>query len=290
MKIGPAATSSNTRRARRLSGVLAIVLSLASIVGVSPAGAATYHASLANVSATLTYQGTYPTPRHTMLTISLAGHVAYRETVSASLCGQLCWPTSAFGVENSSPLRVVSLRAGSPEVLLGLYSGGAHCCYIVQVFSLSPAKKYVKTEITLGDPIAGLQTLPGSPYAALVTEDDSFAYQFTDYAASGLPLKILRFSGHGFTDVTRQYPALLRPDAAGLLAAFYAQKSSHYSDSVGLIAAWAADEYLLGRVSAAKQFLNQQAHAGHLRGLLYPAVKGATFVAQLETFLTHQGY
>jgi hypothetical protein len=270
--------------------VAAVALSLVSVVGVLPAGAATYRASLANVSATLTYQGTYPTPRNTTLTISSAGGVAYRGAVSATFCGHLCWPAPTYGSGNANPLRVVRLRAGSPEVVLGLYSGGAHCCFLMEVFALSAAKKYVKTEIDLGDPGARIEVLPGNPYAALVTADDNFAYAFTDYAASGLPLKILRFTGHGFANVTRRYPALLRADAASWLAAFYAQKSTHYSDSVGVIAAWAADEYLLGRVHAAQQFLNQQARAGHLDGQIYPSLKGATFVARLETFLHQRGY
>lgn len=265
-------------------------MSVVSVAGVLPAGAAAYHASLADVSATLTYQGSYPTPRHTTITISRAGQVVYRGAVSASFCGQLCWPAPSYGPGNANPLRVVPLVPGSPEVVLGLYSGGAHCCYIIEVFALSSAKKYVKTEINLGDPGARIEALPGNPYAALVTADDGFAYAFTDFAASGLPLKVLRFSGHGFTNVTRHYPQMIRSDAASWLSAFYSQSSSHYSDSVGVIAAWAADEYLLGRANAANQFLNQQARAGHLNSLLNPSVKGAVFVKQLQTFLKKQGY
>ncbi len=268
----------------------AIALSLASIVGVVPAGAATYRASLADVSATLTYHGTYPTPLHTVLTISRTGHVIYRAGVSASLCGQGCWPTSVWSLASGSPLRVVTLRPGAPDVVLGLYSGGAHCCFILEVFAPSSATTYTKSEIDLGDPTVRIQVLPGNRFPALVTADDTFAYTFTDFAASGLPIKILRFSGRGFTNVTRQYPAMIRSDATGWLSAFYAQASSHYSDSVGVIAAWAADEYLLGRRGAADQFLNQQARAGHLNSLLNTTTRGTVFVGQIEKFLVQQGY
>jgi hypothetical protein len=275
---------------RRLSGVAAIAMSFVTIVGALPASAATYHASLGNVSATLTYQGTYPTPKGTTITISRAGHIVYRGAVSAAFCGKLCWPASAYGAGNASPLRVVRLEAGSPDVVLGLYSGGAHCCFIDEVFAPSSATRYAKTEINLGDPGARIEALPGNPYAALVTADDSFAYAFTDFAASGLPIKVMRFSGHGFINVTRRYPKLIRSDAANWLVAFYSQASSHYSDSVGVIAAWAADEYLLGRANAADQFLDQQAAAGHLHSLLNPSQTGVAFVAELEKFLQHQGY
>jgi hypothetical protein len=270
--------------------VAAIAMSLVTIAGALPASATTYHSSLGNVSATLTYQGTYPTPQHTTITISRAGHVVYRGAVSAAFCGKLCWPTPSYGSGNASPLRVVRLEAGSPDVVLGLYSGGAHCCFIDEVFAPSSATKYVKTELNLGDPGARIEALPGNPYAAFVTADDSFAYVFTDFAASGLPIKVMRFSGHGFTNVTRQYPKLILFDAANWLVAFYSAASSHYSDSVGVIAAWAADEYLLGRANAADQFLDQQAAAGHLNSLLNPSVKGVTFVTELEKFLQHQGY
>ncbi len=278
------------RGASRFSGVAAIALSLTTIAGAAPASAATYKASLGTVSATLTFQGSYPEPHGTTMTITNAGHVVYHGAVTAAMCGKLCWPQPTGGSGTGNPIRVVRLQAGSPDVVLGLYSGGAHCCFVEEVFAPQSPSTYVKTEINLGDPGARLETLPGSPYAALLTADDTFAYAFTDFAASGLPIKLLRFQNHRFTNVTRQYPKLIRADANQWLSAFYAQKSSRYQDSVGVIAAWAADEYLLGRVGAADQFLHQQAAAGHLHSLLNPSVKGGVFITQLQKFLQHQGY
>ena len=132
--------------------------------------------------------------------------------------------------------------------------------------------------------------LPGNPDAAIVTADDTFAYAFTDYAASGLPLKILRLRGAGFVDVTRQYPSMLASDASRWLQAFRSMAPQHYDDSVGLIAAWAADEYLLGRAAQANAFVSQQAAAGHLHSLLAPSLTGRAFVGQLEKFLTSHHY
>ena len=267
-------------------------MSLVCVTGVGPASAtsATLHSSLGNVSATLSYQGTFPIVRHEAITITRSGHVVYRQAVSAAFCGTMCWPAPTYGSKNAGALRVVRLEAGSPDVVLGLFSGGAHCCFVAEVFAPSTATSYAKTEINLGDPGARLEVLPHSPYAALVSADDSFAYAFTDYAASGLPIKVLRFSGHGFTNVTRHYPALIRTDAKNWLSAFYSLSSTHYSDSVGVIAAWAADQYLLGRANAADQFLDQQAAAGHLNSLLNPSLKGVAFVTELEKFLQRQGY
>ncbi len=268
----------------------AVALSLSTLVSALPASAATFSATQGTVSATVTYQGTYPTPKHTTLTIINAGHVVYRAAVTASFCGAYCWPQPTFGSGSANPLRVVRLEPGSPDVVLGLYSGGAHCCYIDEVFAPSSANTYVKTEINFGDPGSRLVALAGSKYAAILTADDSFAYAFTDFAASGLPIKLLRFSNNGFTNVTREYPNMIRADASSWLSAFYSQAASHYQDSVGLIAAWTADEYLLGRVAQANLFLRQQAAAGHLNSLLNPSVKGEVFIAQLQKFLGQRGY
>jgi hypothetical protein len=281
-----------------LGSVLAIAVSLTTFAGVVPASATTNTATLGDVTATLTYQKTYPVggnigapeARDSILTIKVAGHLVYRAAVFSPVCGRLCWPEPSYGAGQGHSLRVVRLQPGSPDVVMSLFSGGAHCCFVDQVFSPGSGRFYVKSEIDLGDPGARLETLPGSPYVAIVTANDNFAYEFTDFAASGLPIKILRHEHASFLDVTRHYPALVRADASQWLSAFYAQKSSHYQDSVGVIAAWAADEYMLGRSVTANAFLHRQARAGHLNSLLDPARKGDVFVTQLRRFLERQGY
>jgi hypothetical protein len=286
------------RRLAGLASALALTVILATFAGVVPASATTNTAHLGNVTATLTYQKTYPVAgdvgapeaRNSILTIMVGGHLAYRAAVYSPVCGRLCWPEPTYGSGPGHALRVVRLQPGSPDVVLGLFSGGAHCCFVDQVFSPGTGRFYVKSEIDFGDPGARLEALPGSAYVAIVTANDAFAYQFTDFAASGLPIKIMRHVSSRFVDVTRHYPGLIRADASQWLNAFYSQKSSNYQDSVGVIAAWTADQYMLGRFVEANAFLGQQAAAGHLNSLLNPAVKADAFVAQLRKFLTRQGY
>jgi hypothetical protein len=274
----------------RFSSVAAIALSLVTFAGALPASAATYHASQGDVTATLTYRGSYNNTRDMMLTITKSGVVVSRGAVTAAMCASLCWSSSASGTASGSPVRVVRLEAGSPDVVLGLFSGGAHCCFVDEIFVPSTSGSYVKTELNLGDPGAMIEKLPGAKWPVVVTADDTFAYAFTDFAASGLPIKILQLSGHKMLNVTRLYPSQIRADARRLLGAFYQQKSDQYADSVGIIAAWTADEYLLGRAPEADQFLHQQAAAGHLNGLLTPSLKGTTFIGQLQKFLQREGY
>ena len=160
------------------------------------------------------------------------------------------------------------------------------------MFTFDPATRtYAKAERNFGDPGDRIEDLGHDGRFEFVTADDAFAYAFTDFAASGLPVQILKFSGGRFHDVTNQYPALIRKDAASWLKAFKGMARQHYADSVGVIAAWAADEYRLGNSAMANRYLSQQAKAGHLKSALAPTVpQGQKFVAALKTFLRRHGY
>jgi hypothetical protein len=185
---------------------MALGLILLAVAPASAAATTKYHASLGAVEASLTFQGAYPEAHNAVLTISTSGHVQYRHAVTSSFCGNLCWPQSANYGGAINPLQVVRLGPGAPAVILGLFSGGAHCCGIDEIFAPGAMAKYVKTEVFFGDAPAQPETLPGDQWPVFVSADDSFAYEFTDYAASGLPLKILRFVNHRMVDVTRHYP------------------------------------------------------------------------------------
>ena len=190
-------------------------------------------------------------------------------------------------------MRVIDLdHTGQPNVVLDLFTGGAHCCSVEQLFTFDPGTMtYAETERNFGDPGAQIEDLGHDGHFEFVTADDAFAYAFTDFAASGLPLQILTFSGSRFQDVTNSYPALIRRDAATWLKAFHHMARQHYADSVGVIAAWAADEYRLGKSATANRFLHQQAKAGHLKSALAPnESQGQRFVAALQKFLRRHGY
>jgi len=72
--------------------------------------------------------------------------------------------------------------------------------------------------------------------------------------------------------------------------AFDSMSRGGYTDSVGVIAAWAADEALLGRERSADRFLQGQAKAGHLNSPLYPHQGGEKFIAALDRLLEKDGY
>jgi hypothetical protein len=236
-----------------------------------------------NVKATLTYSGTYPTFSHERLTIRRAGKVYYSAPVVGMVCGRECDPVG---------VSLVNLEgAGRSDVLVELFTGGAHCCTVAQVFAYDPGTMtYTKSQHDFGDPGYRLSSLTHDGVDEFVTADDWFAYAFTDFAASGLPIQILRFSDGHFPNITRSYPTLVGKDAAGWLKAFNGMAKQHYSDSVGVIAAWAADEDLLGNSQTVATFLAQQAQAGHLNSALNPKEKGQAFITALDSFLRKHGY
>jgi hypothetical protein len=261
---------------------------LAASLAVAPeALAATQTAHSGNVTATFAFKGKFPNYTSETISIAQAGQVLYNQPVVAKFCGMQCAPGSTFG--KSSSVHVVDLEHdGRPDVVLDLYSGGAHCCSIEQIFSFDPGTMtYVETERNFGDPGEQIVDLGHNGRHEFLTADDSFAFAFTDFAASGLPIQILTFSGRHFQNVTRSYPKLIQKDAAVWLNAFKSMSKQHYQDSVGVIAAWAADEDMLGHSKLVSRYLAQQQKAGHLNG---GVSHGKKFVAKLQKLLRKLGY
>ena len=214
--------------------------------------------------------------------ITRQGRKLVNALVNDRYCGTYCDPEG---------LRVVDVESdGDPDVLLDLYSGGAHCCNVTEVFRYSTAlRTYTKIDHVWGDPGYKLDKLGGSKAEEFVTYDDLFAYKFTAYAFSGLPIDILRLENGAFKDVSADYPALVRSDAAKEWG--YWQSNRKEGTGLGFLAAWAADEYTLGRGAAAASTLAQFERAGQLHsGSGYPWVGGAKFIVQLNKFLRKIGY
>ena len=291
--IGGVPPGSHGRRGagKCVSLIAGLVAALTLLVAPATALATTQTAQLGDVSATFTFTGSYPNYTGLHLSIAQGTTVFYDQPVVSSVCGKYCAPGSPSAKESS--VRVLDLEhSGQPDVILDLYSGGAHCCSIEQVFSFDPGTMtYAMTQHDFGDPGEQVVDLGHNGRYEFLTADDRFAYEFTDYAASGLPIQILTFSGRHFVNVTRDYPKLIARDAARWLKAFNSMAKQHYLDSVGVVAAWVADEELLGHVRLVNRFLSRQVALGHLNSALSPQEPGgAKFVAKLRRFLRTHGY
>lgn len=255
-----------------------------------PANAATQSVSSGGLVVTYTYHGSPPLSSRSRLEISADGEMVYDQNIVSRWCGSECSPN--IMTRDSKVVHIVRLdRSGPPAVVLDLYSGGAHCCSIEQVFTLTNSKRVHKAEFDFGNPGVRILRLSSSGDYDFVSANNDFAYAFTDYAASGMPIEIFSFSNGVFHNVTVSFPNLIRKDAVRWMNAFESQASTHYLDSVGLVAAWAADEDMLGHSSAVARFLTTQSTEGHLNSALLPVTHSDhKYVVALQAFLRKHGY
>jgi hypothetical protein len=264
----------------RRGGLITLVAGLAAF---APAAALAAGGSTPSVSASVGVSGS---STHLVLAITRNGTVVYHQPVRASGCTARC--TDVAVPPGKSPLHVVDLDGnGEPEVILGLFSGGANCCFIDQVFSYNPAARtYVRSQHDFLNAGATLKRLSGR--WVLKSGDSRITESgFTDTADSGTPIQLWRFASRRFTDVTRRYPALIRADAAVWMRLF----NHHLSNGVGLIAAWAADEDLLGQSAMVDSTLRALAAHDKLRTPLgLPQHSATVLVNQLEKLLHTLGY
>jgi hypothetical protein len=236
------------------------------------------------VSATFSYQGSVgPTISNEMLTIERSGQPVYSAAVTSSLCSASlpCDPAS------NESVHVLNLEGnGEPDVVLDLFSGGADCCTVEQVFSYDPGTMtYVKTERNVGQAGAKLEDLSHNGRFEFLTADSSFVCTFTDCADSGAPIEILAFADRRFGSVTTSYRSLIVKDAARWLKLY----QHHLSNGLGLIAPWAADEDLLGHSAQVRSYLARQLTAHHLKGQPF-SPGGQKFIKALDRLLRKDGY
>jgi hypothetical protein len=191
---------------------------------------------------------------------------------------------SPSGAPNSDAL-CLALFPGdtTPTVVLGLSTGGAHCCTVVRAIALSSAGLAPPVDDDLGNAGATLENGPHG--ATIVTADNAFAYQFSSFAGSGLPVEVLQFSQGRFVAVTSQRPDLIATDAALWWRTFNANPGS----GLGVLAPWVADQCALGQATTAWATVDQLLAQGKLIGPTeWP--QGSAYVAALKTFLAKQGY
>jgi hypothetical protein len=257
-------------KARRAALIL-----LTAVVLAAPAGAAakTVTVSAGGLKATLSYGNGERSTTSQQLLITQHGKPVYEEPVPATGCFKLCTP------EGHDPLQVADLYGDDGEdVVLTLFTGGADCCTIDDVYVPSAAtQSYVLDQHNFGE--AGAKLEPIGPHARslFVSANNAFYCEFSACYASGLPLQIFEFSGERFVDVTRQHPKLIAEDASKWIKLYY----KHPAQGQGLIAAWAADEDNLGLEATVRTVLQLQTADGHLK---------ASFVTSLQSFLARHHY
>jgi len=182
---------------------------------------------------------------------------------------------------------------GEPEVVLDVYTGGAHCCIEVLVYRYLPARRaYVGSMHRLGNAGYRLVDLDRDGRPELRSADDRLAYVFTAYAASVFPVRVLRFQRGRIVDVTRRFSHLVSQDAARLWGAYLRLRRQRQADVRGLLAAWMAEMVLLGRDGEGWEALESAYRSGDLgpRPDLAGWPQGRAYLRALRTFLRQAGY
>lgn len=187
------------------------------------------------------------------------------------------WP-GGFYKENS--MRVLDFEGdGEPEVLLDLYSGGAHCCTSAYVYRYQAASNSYKPVIrSFGDVGFKLRNLDRTGPLEFLSADPAFSGAFTSFAESRFPVQVLRFANGRFSDVTASFPALVTRDLKAQKSAYSRFRKRRFN-ARGALAAVAADQYRLGATAAGDATL--------ARGRkLY----GAGYVRDVRKLLKRGGY
>jgi hypothetical protein len=114
--------------------------------------------------------------------------------------GQETEITGAGGVPDVSAqfgIGKLDEQSGTEQVIFSTFTGGAHCCTVVQVLVLAGGQwKALDLGQWDGGGFGDFPTdIDGNGYADLIFSDDRFAYAFTDYADSLMPPRIFEIRG-----------------------------------------------------------------------------------------------
>jgi hypothetical protein len=254
----------------------AIMTAVIGLTFLLPA-AAQAHSSTASgggLKATLSYSGGPGiTTSHERLAIVQSGKVVYNQPVPSAGCLKVCGPGA------KQPVAVADLYGNDGEdIVLTLFSGGADCCAVADVYLPSAAlQSYVLDQHNFGEAGFVLKDIGPHKRPEFVSADASFYCVFTDCAASALPLQIDEFDGERFVNVTKRYPQLISADAARWSAVF----DRDPKQGLGAFVAEIADLENLDEANGIDAAIRDQAPKAHITH---------SFLAHLKRFLKAHDY
>jgi streptogramin lyase len=225
--------------------------------------------------------------------ISRGGRELFAETVPPL---ERRYGSGVYGDTSSFAVRDLD-GDGEPEVMLELNWNGAHCCAWSRVYRYVRSRRtYVPAAHLWGDDAAApsVRDLNGDGKPELRSRDARFAYVFEAYAFSAFPIQIWSYRRGRFREVTRLFPSAIRGDARRLWRLYLHERRRKDASVRGLLPAWAADEYLLGRGAVVWPALEQAAHQGYLGcrtgGCSLEPRNPQAYIRKVRAFLRRTGY
>jgi len=103
---------------------------------------------------------------------------------------------------------------GHPDVVINVFTGGAHCCFSTIVYDLGPTlTKVLETPLSNCD--GHFQDLDGDGILEFITCDDLFAYEYCCFAGSPAVKVVLQYEpGRGYVPASPRFPQLYADDIA----------------------------------------------------------------------------
>jgi hypothetical protein len=274
------------RRRRALALAVGLVAALPSAALADDAGSVT--ASGGPVQATLSWQAADIGVKDPRLVVARAGATLYDGSPVGDDRCSIGYIFAGSGAD--APLKVVDLDGdGEPEVVVDAFTGGAHCCSLTEIFRFT-GSAYARLEAEWGSLGYTLKDLDGDGRPELSGYDWAFEDAFSSHAASFEPPLVLVYdpaAKDGFRDATRRFPALVRKNAKEALHTLRRARRQRY-ETLGIVAAYIADLYLLGRGHEVRPYLNRARKRGDLRTIAGRAPR--SYEARLLKFLHKQGY
>jgi hypothetical protein len=220
------------------------------------------------------------------VSITRGGVPAYSAAPKVAGCAApYCTPYGA--VDSGGSLKVVDVTGdGEPEVIVNLYSGGAHCCEITQVLRWT-GSAYTSLQRNFADFGYTLAPSTTGGATAFVTGDARFAYAFASFADSAFPFRVYRIDDGAWSEQTLSYEDGIKADAVKWKKAYNKRKNGRLA--LGILAAWVADEYQLGENEKADRFLDHERKAGRLKSM-GPWPAGKAYIKLLKKDLKKWGY
>jgi hypothetical protein len=282
------------RRPRRalLAGAWLALASAPALLGPAVASAdkaGSVTASGGAVQATLSWQAADFGVKDPRLIIVRAGTPLFDGSplADAEVCSVGCLYAAGNG---STPLHVADLGGDvEPEVVVDSYTGGAHCCIVSDVLYFT-GTAYARAEHNWGSYGYALKDLNGDGHPELDGYDAAFEDAFTSHVASFEPPLVLAYdptAAGSLRDVTRAFPAAIRKNVKEALHIVAVTRRQH-AETLGGVATYVADLYLLGRGREARPYLARARKRGDLRTAFGKAPR--SFERKLLAFLHKQAY
>jgi len=170
-----------------------------------------------------------------------------RRAGRAALDVRLTPESSRWPAPRGGALSLRDLDGGEPEVLVGIFTGGANCCYGLYVFRHADGR-YRGSFFNAGKGGLVVANLDRRGPPELRGADERFQYLFSSGIESITPVRIYRFRAGRLVAVTREFDALVREserETWRIARKLWQMGGNPHT----VLAAWAATKYLLGEGS-----------------------------------------